>query len=159
MTNMKINTTRFGEIEGNEQNIFQFDMPILGYNDEKEFILIESKEASLFKWLQSTKTPDLAFLVTAPVFFGIDYVFELPDEAEATLNVKKAEELVVLNIAKIPNNKPREATVNLLAPLVFNITNHKAGQVILSGTGFDVTYPLFQNNDNNEEETSETKGE
>ena len=156
---MKINTTRFGEIEGDEKNIFQFDMPILGYNEEKEFLLIESKDASVFRWLQSTITPDLAFLVTAPTFFGLDYVFELPDEAEAALDIKTAEELVVLNITKIPNNKPREATINLLAPLIFNITNHKAGQVILSGTGFDVTYPLFQNNNEEEKELSETKGE
>lgn len=142
---MKIQTSRFGEIEGDEKAIFNLTMPILGYNDEKQFILIESKEASLFKWLQSTKTPDLAFLTTSPSFFGIEYVFELPDEAESALEVTSAEDLMVLNIAKVPNNKPRETTVNLLAPLVFNINNNKAGQVILSGSGFDVTYPLFQN--------------
>lgn len=142
---MKIQTSRFGEIEGDEKTIFNLTMPILGYNDEKQFILIESKEASLFKWLQSTKTPDLAFLTTSPSFFGIEYVFELPDEAESALEVTSAEDLMVLNIAKVPNNKPRETTVNLLAPLVFNINNNKAGQVILSGSGFDVTYPLFKN--------------
>lgn len=142
---MKIQTSRFGEIEGEEKAVFNFTMPILGYNDEKEFILIESKEASLFKWLQSTKTPDLAFLTTSPSFFGIDYVFELPDEAESALEVKSAEDLMVLNIAKVPNNNPRGTTVNLLAPIVFNVNNNKAGQVILSGSGLDVTYPLFQN--------------
>lgn len=142
---MKIQTTRFGEIEGDEKAIFNFVMPILGYNDEKQFILVESKEASLFKWLQSTKTPDLAFLTTSPSFFGIDYVFELPDEAESALDVKSAEDLIVLNIAKVPNNNPRGTTVNLLAPVIFNIKNNNAGQVILSGSGLDVTYPLFQN--------------
>ncbi len=142
---MKIQTSRFGEIYGEEKAIFNFTMPILGYNDETQFILIESKEASLFKWLQSTKTSDLAFLTTSPSFFGIDYVFELPDEAESALEVKSAEDLMVLNIAKVPNNNPRGTTVNLLAPIVFNVNNNKAGQVILSGSGLDVTYPLFQN--------------
>ena len=111
---MKIQTTRFGEIEGDERVIFNFTMPILGYNEETEFILIESKEAALFKWLQSTKTPDLAFLTTSPSSFGIDYVFELPDEAESALEVTSAEDLMVLNIAKVPNNNPRGTTVNLL---------------------------------------------
>lgn len=142
---MKIQTTRFGEIEGDEKSIFNFTMPILGYNEEKQFVLIESKEAALFKWLQSTKTPDLAFLVTSPNFFGIEYAFELPDEAESALDVKTAEELMVLTIAKVPNGKPRETTVNLLGPVILNITNQKAGQVILSGSGFDTSYPLFQN--------------
>lgn len=152
---MKINTTRFGEIEGDEKNIFRFEMPILGYNEEKEFILIESKEASLFKWLQSTKTADLAFLTTSPGFFNIDYVFELPEEAETILEVKSAEDLVVLNIAKVPNNQPRETTINMLAPLILNINNNKAGQVIISGSGFDVTYPLFKNNNDKNESVKE----
>ena len=142
---MKIQTTRFGEIEGDEKLIFDFKMPILGYNEETEFVLVESKEASLFKWLQSTHTPDLAFLSTSAGFFGIDYVFELPDEAESILDVKSAEDLVVLNIAKVPNNNPRATTVNLLAPIVLNIKNNKAGQVILSGSGFSVECPLFEN--------------
>jgi len=142
---MKIQTTRFGEIEGDEKLIFNFKMPILGYNEETEFVLVESKEASLFKWLQSTNTPDLAFLATSPGFFGLDYVFELPDEAESILDVKSAEDLVVLNIARVPNNNPRGTTVNLLAPIVLNIKNNIAGQVILSGSGFSVEQPLFEN--------------
>lgn len=142
---MKIQTSRFGEIDGDEKAIFNFTMPILGYTEETQFILVESKEAALFKWLQSTKNPELAFLVTSPNFFGIDYVFELPDEAESALEVTSAEDLIVLNIAKVPNNNPRGTTVNLLAPIVFNVKNNTAGQVILSGSGLDVTYPLFQN--------------
>lgn len=149
---MKIQTSRFGEIEGDERLIFNFRMPILGYNDETQFVLIEPKEASLFKWLQSTNTPDLAFLVTSPGFFGIDYVFELPDEAESILEVKTAEDLVVLNIAKVPNNNPRGTTVNLLAPIVFNIKNNQAGQVIISGSGLSVEYPLFENQPQPKEE-------
>mgnify|MGYP002766226495 FL=1 len=141
---MKIQTTRFGEIEVDDKCVFNFTMPILGYNEEEQFVMIESKEASLFKWIQSTHTPDLAFPATVPSFFGIDYTFELPDEAEEALEVKAAEDLVVMNIAKIPSDNPRKTTVNLLAPIVFNITNNKAGQVVLSGTGFDVTYPLFK---------------
>ena len=149
---MKIQTTRFGEIEGDEKLIFNFKMPILGYNEETQFVLIEPKEASLFKWLQSTNTPELAFLTTSPGLFGIDYVFELPDEAESILDVKSADDLVVLNIAKVPNNNPRATTVNLLAPIVFNIKNNTAGQVILSGSGFAVEYPLFENQPQPKEE-------
>lgn len=140
---MKIQTTRFGEIEVDENFVFNFTLPILGYNEEEQFVMIESKEASLFKWIQSTHTPDLAFPATRPSFFGIDYTFELPDEAEDALDVKSAEDLIVLNIAKIPSDNPRKTTVNLLAPIVFNVNNNKAGQVVLNGTGFDVTHPLF----------------
>ena len=82
---------------------------------------------------------------------AIEYSFELPEEAEARLNVKTAEELMVLTIAKVPNNKPRETTVNLLGPIILNTTNQNAGQVILSGSGFDTNYPLFQNQESAKE--------
>ena len=49
---MKIQTTRFGEIDVDDKYVFNFTMPILGYNEEEQFVMIESKEASLFKWIQ-----------------------------------------------------------------------------------------------------------
>ncbi len=148
---MKIKTTRFGEIEKDENVTYKFIIPILGFNEEDEFMLVEANANSSFKWLQSTKTPELAFAVTAPAFFDIEYSFELPDEVETTLEIKSAEELLVLNMAKIPNNNPRQTTLNLLAPIVFNTTNHHAGQVILNKTGFSVTHPLFDDEKRKEE--------
>ena len=37
---MKYNTTRFGEVEGDENLLFNFEMPILGYNEETQFLLL-----------------------------------------------------------------------------------------------------------------------
>lgn len=141
---MKINTTRFGEIEVAESSIFEFINPILGYEEEKQFVIVEHREGTNFKWLQSVKTPDLAFVVTVAGLFGIDYSFELPDVNQEELGIEKAEEIIALNIVVIPHENPRKSTVNLLAPLILNITNHKAGQIILSGTNFTVDYPLFE---------------
>lgn len=141
---MKIMTTRFGEIEVSQNSIFEFINPILGYENENEFVLIDHKANSNFRWLQSTKTPDLAFVVTVAGLFGIDYSFELPDLHQEELGIEAAEDIIALNIVLIPHENPRHSTVNLLAPLIFNIRNKKAGQIILSGTDFRVDYPLIQ---------------
>ena len=141
---MKLNTTRFGEIDIDENLIFNFDLPILGYEDRK-FILIDATENPIFKWLQSTETPEVAFPVTTPACFGHEYAFELPTHAEEVLEIKTGEEVACFNIACIPDEDPKQSTINLLAPLIFNTSNHKAGQVILSESGFSARAKLFKN--------------
>jgi len=141
---MKIQTSRFGEVEVSENFIFELISPILGYDKEKEFVLIEHKEQSNFKWLQSTTNPELAFVVTVAGFFGIDYTFELPDNIQEDLEIESSEDILALNIVLIPHENPRASTINLLAPLIFNINNKKGAQVILSGSNFKVNVPLFE---------------
>jgi len=145
---MKIQTSRFGEVEVSEEFLFHLVGPILGYDNEKDFVLIEHNKQSNFKWLQSVKTPDLAFAVTMAGFFGIDYTFELPDSTQEDLEITSADDILALNIVLIPHENPRASTINLLAPLILNINNKKGAQVILSGSNFDVDFPLFEIKEN-----------
>jgi len=141
---MKFKTTRFGEIEIDEKLIFNFELPILGY-DNKRYVMIDVTENPIFKWLQAVDTPEVSFPITNPAFFGHDYVFELPTHAEEILDIKTAEEVLAFNIACIPDKAPKDSTINLLAPLIFNTKNHKAGQIILSDSGFSTKEKLFKN--------------
>lgn len=140
---MKINTIRFGEIEISENACFNMVEPILGYENEKQFVLIEHQEHSNFKWLQSITTPELAFAVTFAGFFGIDYSFELPETSQEILDIVDADDILTLNMVAIPRENPKDSTINLLAPLIFNVKNRKGSQVLLSGSDFKVDYPLF----------------
>ena len=130
--------------KANCRNFFEFVSPILGYDDEKEFILIEHKSNSNFKWLQSTRTPDLAFVVTMAGFFGIDYSYELPEDTQEELGIETADNVLTLNIVFIPHENPSKSTINLLAPLIFNINTKKGAQVVLTGTDFKVNHLLFE---------------
>jgi len=141
---MKLNTTRFGVIDVQESSFFEFISPILGYEDEKKFMLIEHSDSSKFKWLQSVQTPSLAFVVTVAGLFGIDYSFELSDVAQEELAIEEAEDILALSIVVIPHSNPRGATINLLAPIIVNLKTNKASQIILTGSDFEVNYPLFE---------------
>jgi flagellar assembly factor FliW len=140
-----IQTTRFGEVEVDELLIFDFKSPIIGYDHLKRYALIDYKQDSPFKWLQSVENPELAFAVTLCGYFGIDYQFELPDEDVELLGITTAEEVLALNIVTIPHDCPQNATVNLLAPIVINVTNQKAMQTVLRNGNFEIKYPLFEN--------------
>ncbi len=142
---MKIQTTRFGEIEVSEDLIFHFERPLLGYEQLKDFTLVDQNEESPFKWLQSLEDKETAFPVTVPALFGIDYQFVIPEEEAKNLELVNAENLLTLNIVSIPNGSPQNTTVNLAGPVVINLDNKKSMQLILTDIKYPVKYRLFSN--------------
>ena len=143
---MKINTVRFGDIEIDENRIFEFVLPIIGFNELKKFIILDLNKDNFFKWLQSVEDPALAFPIVSVFSMDVDYSIDLPDNVVESLKIKDVESLLVMNVASIPQNNPQGTTINLLAPIVFNVEELLAGQVILSGSGYDISFPLFKNN-------------
>lgn len=140
---MQITTERFGVVEINEDTIFNFVKPIIGFEASTQYIIIEYDENSPFKWLQSVSDGGLAFPVTYASYFDIDYTFELPDDDVKLLELENVDDLLVLNIANIPNNHPENSTINLLSPVLLNYSNKKAMQTILSNSNFPTRHQLF----------------
>ena len=141
---MKINTLRFGEIEIEQERIFEFVLPIIGFNELKKFVIVDLNKDGIFKWLQSIDDPALAFPIVSVFSMNVDYTIDLQDNVVDTLNITNVDSILVMNIASIPQENPQGTTLNLLAPLIFNLDNYRAGQIILSGSGYDVSFPLFK---------------
>ena len=143
---MKVNTARFGEIDVADERIFEFVLPIIGFNELKKFVILDINKDSFFKWLQSVEDPELAFPIVSVFSMNEDYALDIPDTVVDALKIQDVESVLVMNIASIPQDNPQGTTLNLLAPLVFNVNTQLAGQVILSGSGYDVSFPLFKKN-------------
>ncbi len=141
---MIIDTEKFGQIEINDDLIFDFVEPVIGYDNLTKYVLVEHSENSSFKWLQSVEDKNLAFPVTSPAFFDIDYQFEIPTDKAEKISLNSVESLISLNIVSIPSNNPRKATINLLAPIIINAANKQGMQIILSSSNYPVKYPLFK---------------
>ena len=141
---MKINTLRFGEIEIEQERIFEFVLPIIGFNELKKFVIVDLNKDGIFKWLQSIDDPALAFPIVSVFSMNVDYTIDLQDNVVDALNITNVDSILVMNIASIPQENPQGTTLNLLAPLIFNLDNYRAGQIILSGSGYDVSFPLFK---------------
>lgn len=143
---MKLNTIKFGEIEVNEELIFTFLDPILGYEHLQKYVLVDYNPESPFKWLQSAEDMAVSFPVTIPALFGIDYTFTVPEDQAQLLELADIADVLTLNVVNIPKGQPEFSTVNLLGPIVINIRNKKAIQMILqeSGTEYSVRQKLFK---------------
>ena len=141
---MNIETLKFGNIEIDESRIFDFVLPIIGFDELSKFIIIEPNKETLFKWLQSIEDPGLAFPIISVASLNYDYSIDISDDVVQSLDIKNVESLLVMNVTSIPQDNPRGTTINLLAPLIFNLDNQRAGQIVLSGSGYDISYPMFK---------------
>ena len=73
-----------------------------------------------------------------------DYTFEIDDNNQKLLNLNDANDLLTFNIVNIPLNRPEDATINLLAPIVVNIKENIGAQLILSGSNHLPNKRLFE---------------
>ena len=136
-------TKHFGEIEVDSENIIYFNEGLPGFQNEKEFILIDSPEAeSPFKWLQSIKNTYLAFVVINPFIIKKDYDFELDGGAVKKLGIAKKEDVAVYAILVVPEDI-NKISMNLKAPVIINVKTKIASQIILDTDKYTVRHYIL----------------
>ncbi|MCR5176725.1 MAG: flagellar assembly protein FliW [Anaerovibrio sp.] len=138
-----INTTRFGEIEVEDDSIIVFDHGIPAFEDEHEFTVLPYDAESPYLYLQSVSSPELAFLMTDPFVFFPDYTFELDDANMKELGVSNDADVLVCSLITVPPTGVPDMTTNLLAPIVINQANMKAKQIVLEKTSYTTKHRLF----------------
>ncbi|MBS1704197.1 MAG: flagellar assembly protein FliW [Armatimonadetes bacterium] len=140
---MNLYGTRFGDIDYAENDIVHFSEGMIGFTAYQDYIVVNTKEGSPFKWLQSVDEPKLAFLVSMPNFFVDEYSPEICDEEAFALRLTPDTQYLVLVTTTIPAGKPKEATANLAAPIIINLETRHAKQVILEDQAYTIRYPIF----------------
>jgi flagellar assembly factor FliW len=143
---MQVETSRFGTIEIDPDQVFTFPMGMLGFAKLKQYVVIDHTEDSPFKWLQSIEENSLAFIITDPVFFRPDYQIKVRRSELSMLEVKSEDDLVVSVIMTIPDN-PQNMTANLLAPLIFNMSNRRGMQHVLTNSDYPVRFHVLRDRD------------
>lgn len=139
----KVYTSRFGEIEVDENKIVYFKDGIPAFEEEHEFIILPYDEESPYYFMQSLASPDLAFLLTIPDIFFKDYSFEIDDETVKELGIENSENVFIYTMVTIPNGSIRYMTANLLAPIVLNSANMHAKQLVLEKSNYTTKHRLF----------------
>lgn len=139
-----VKTTRFGDVEINEDRVISFPLGLPGFPEQKRFALMEHRPGSPFMWLQSADSPDLAFVVMDPFLIQADYLQDLPPRDREMVLGKSDPPPLVLTIVNIPRDTPRKVTANLLGPLVINTESRTGKQVILAGTGYHTRHAVIR---------------
>ncbi|WP_164218347.1 flagellar assembly protein FliW [Virgibacillus sp. YIM 98842] len=128
---MKVQTKYLGEAEIESSNIIKFAAGVPGFNEEKEFILMDIPGNDGFQILQSIKSANTAFIVTNPHQIYPDYTFDLDENTQNMLQIKSEKEVVVFTILTI-KDPFQESTLNLKAPIIINPVSRLGKQYIIN---------------------------
>ncbi|KIL36697.1 hypothetical protein SD71_06770 [Cohnella kolymensis] len=103
----------------------------------------DSNDQSPFAYLQSQEQQEIGFLVVDPFTFFPHYELELSDRDKSELEVADSQEVAVLGIVSIA--RPFESsTVNLMAPLLINVSKFTGRQLVLPpDTPYQTKTPIF----------------
>lgn len=140
---VRVETTRFGEMEVSEEEIIEMVEPILGFPWAKRFVIKEHRPGIPFKWFQCIDDGSLAFVIVDPRVFKEDYKAEISFEEAERLGITGPGDAVVYVLVTIPHDSPRDITINLRAPIVINLKTRKAKQVILDDDMYPIKYKVF----------------
>lgn len=138
---MMIKTSRFGQLDVDADRLIVFDDGILGFPDQHEYALIQTGEGSGFYWLQSVAHADLAFVVCDPRLFVADYQVPVKAEDLQCIELDRAEGAQIFVIV---NKVGDLLTGNFQGPLVVNVTNRRARQLVLSDKRYSTRHPLMR---------------
>ncbi len=120
-TNVVINSLQFGELDIAKENIFTFSEGILGFEDLKQYVLINDDNTAPFKWLLSIDNPDIGFPIISPWLIDFEYI---PGK---DYDYSKIIPMVIVTIGGGANNM----TANLKAPILLNIDELSGVQIII----------------------------
>lgn len=138
---MNIQTKFHGDIEISTDQLWTFPKGIPGFENEHEFVLLPIEGNNTFQVLQSTNQSEVAFVVTNPYTYVDDYSFEIDEPTIDALQIEKQEDIFVLSVLTL--KQPFEkSTINLQAPLIFQMNNRKAKQMILNDNRFNLRHPI-----------------
>ncbi len=137
---MKKIITRFGEVEYDPNNLLHFPKGMIGFAELHDFIVMPNKKDGPLFWIQSVDDHKIAFVLTDPSNFFIDYKIEASKEERKILNVTDQDEVFTLNVVTVPPS--REITLNLAAPILFAPKTNRGIQVIIEKSSFSVQTPL-----------------
>ncbi len=132
--------TRFGEVEYDPDKTLTFPDGLIGFGSLREFIVMPNRKEGPLFWIQSVEDPQIAFVVTDPTNFFLEYRI-IPNQIELDkLGVSAEDEYYALAIVTVPPDQ--KITLNLAAPIVYTPKKNRAIQIILENTEFGPKTPL-----------------
>lgn len=139
---MEVKTKTLGTVQISEDKIIKFPNGLLGFEDYKSYVIIES-EYKPFYWMQSLDEQNLAFLIIDPFIIAENYELDVDDKTMSEIEVESAGDVIVFAIVTVPcNGGP--VTANLQGPVVINKKNNKAMQVILADTKWTTKFNIVK---------------
>jgi flagellar assembly factor FliW len=139
---MVIQTSRFGPVMFETDDILNFPEGLLGFSDLRQFVLVDDPADEIFIWLQSCETPNIAFPVLEPELFAASYKIGLTKTDTENLKLLPTEKTKYLCVITIPDD-PTMMSANMKAPIIINLDKKICRQCVLQDNSLAIREPIF----------------
>lgn len=140
---MILETARMGQLEVSDEELLHFDQGLPGFENLRRFALLEIEEGLPYKWLQAVEDAEISLLVADPFVFYPEYDLQLSEQAQQELKITDASMAEVWSVVTLASEL-KDATINLLAPIVLNREERLAKQLILHDNNYQTKHPLIR---------------
>jgi len=127
---MRFNTTRFGHIDIDNDDLLHFASGLPGLEDCQRWALLADASNDALGWLQSTSRSDVALAVVSPRRFVPEYKVRIPRSELSPLVMRDLRDAQLLVVVA---RHAGVLTLNLKAPIVINVEARTGRQVVASG--------------------------
>lgn len=139
---IKLNSTRFGDLEVEDDDVINFPVGIPGFEEKHKWILVGEEENAIM-WLHSADDGSLALPVITPEAVKSDYSAKIPRESLEQIGETNMKNVVLLIVVAIPPGRPWDMTANLRAPILVNMATRTATQAIALNEEYDFRHVVL----------------
>jgi flagellar assembly factor FliW len=111
--------------------IIVFNEGLPGFETHHKFVLTSNEEEAPFIWLHSSINQNMSFITIDPFHIIPNYRPDIHEDDILKLKIKNEEDIALLIIINIKNNKKKEVTANFISPILINWKERLGKQVIL----------------------------
>ena len=140
---VNLSTNNFGNLSIEKENIITFEQGLLGFEELKQFAIIDVEECLPFEWLVSVEDPIVAFPILNPTLFFSDYKPSLSKDDLVLLGIKKEKDVEMFCIVTL-GKKPEDVTLNLKGPILINMKNKMGKQVVITEDYYSLNQQLIR---------------
>ena len=139
---MKISTAHFGDVEYDGEKKIFFEKGLPGLEEDTEFALLSQQGSDPICWMQSLIHPQVCLPVLNPFLVCPTYTFDISDTDTEELQITEAKDVCILSVLVIPRENPGAMTINLAAPVIFNMKNRRGRQIFLNDKNYTTRTPI-----------------
>jgi flagellar assembly factor FliW len=135
---MQIQTSRFGSVEIDADDIFLFPRGLFAFEACRHWVLLADTHSEHLGWLQCATEPAVALPVVSPRRYLPEYKVHVARSQLAPLEFSQFDQAYVLSIL---SKEDGQWTLNLKAPLVINF-DRRLGRQLITGDEQPIAWPL-----------------
>lgn len=137
---MLVRNTRFGDLDVSEEQIIRFPRGMIGFEGVERYVLVNP--TGKISWLQAVDEASLAFpLVQAPLVYP-GYSLYVENELLEPLGEVDEAMMGIYLVLVVPSD-PRNATVNLKAPVVISLKSRRGMQLLIDRPEYSVRHRIM----------------